>query len=74
MPIHIPIKQISTKQPITVHGGELDDGCYFMDWCNHDGAEMEEVTSNPGTDYEYTENLLVCDKCPAQYIGDEWIN
>lgn len=58
---------------ITVRGGHWDDDIFDQDWCNHAGAEMEELTSDAGLDTERTENVLVCDKCEAQYIGEEWI-
>lgn len=73
MPIHIPIKDESSATPVTVRGGYWDDDIFDQDWCNHAGAEMQELTSNPGLDNEYTENILVCDKCEAQYIGEEWV-
>ena len=58
---------------ITVRGGYWDKDVFDQDWCNHAGAEMEELTSDAGLDTERTENVLVCDKCEAQYIGEEWI-
>lgn len=58
---------------ITVRGGYWDEDVFDQDWCNHAGAEMEELTSDAGLDTERTENVLVCDKCEAQYIGEEWI-
>ena len=57
--------------PITVRGGYWDEDYFSEDWCNHAGAEAEDVTSNAGMDNETTERLQVCDKCRRQYIGDE---
>lgn len=73
MPIHIPVQNNSVEQAITVRGGHWDDDIFDQDWCNHAGAEVEELTSDAGLDTEQTENILVCDKCGAQYIGEEWI-
>ncbi len=74
MPIHIPVQNQSTEQPVTVRGGVWDDDIFDLDWCNHAGAETQELTSDAGLDTERTENVLVCDKCEAQYIGEEWIS
>ena len=62
---------------ITVRGGVWDDDIFDEDWCNHAGAEVEEVTSDAGLDSERTVKLPVCDKCGAQFIdnddGGEWL-
>ena len=71
--MNITVTQIPSNHNITVRGGELVDGVFDLDWCNHAGAELEEVTSNAGLDNEYTEKLMVCNKCEAQLIGEEWL-
>ena len=75
----INIMQVSKSQPITVRGGVWDDDIFDQDWCNHDGAKIEEVTSsefdNDSGQYAQTgtELMLVCDKCEATLVGDEWV-
>lgn len=49
----------SDEQAITVYS---KDGNVF-DWCNHAGAEIDEVLVDPGLETEFTEKALVCDKC-----------
>ena len=51
----------------------FDDDIFDLDWCNHAGAEVEELTSDAGLDTERTESIMVCDKCEAQYINEEWV-
>lgn len=70
----ITITNNSRAQEITVRGGVFIDGVFDQDWCNHAGAEIEELTSDAGLDNERTSNVLVCDKCEAQQIGEEWIS
>lgn len=42
-------------------------------YCNHDGADYEDNTAHGGTDNEYTESILVCDKCEAfKRDGERW--
>lgn len=41
--------------------------------CNHAGNHTEMLTENAGMDNERTVETVVCDRCPAQYIGEEWI-
>lgn len=63
----------NVEQPITVRGGVFVDGIFDLDWCNHAGAQEEELTSDAGLDTERTQKVLVCDKCEAQKVGKEWI-
>lgn len=77
MTIHIPVQNKSVEQPITVRGGVWDDDIFDLDWCNHDGAEKEMLTSYAGTDHEREDEHLVCDKCDARFVetddGGEWV-
>ena len=57
---------------ITVRGGIWDDDIFDQDWCNHAGAELEEV-GNDGSEIDGSVELLVCDKCGAMLIGDSWV-
>jgi len=73
MPIHITVTKQADLGEVTVRGGAFVDGVFDQDWCNHAGAEVQELTSDAGLDTERTENVTVCDKCEAQYVGEEWI-
>ena len=37
--------------------------------CNHAGAEFEHVAYGA----DETEYIIVCDKCNAQFAGEEWV-
>jgi hypothetical protein len=41
--------------------------------CNHAGSHTEMLTQNAGMDDERTVETTVCDRCPAQLIGEEWV-
>ena len=43
----------------------IEDG--YVTFCNHAGAETDEVCFNPGLDDERVEKHPVCDKCGAWY-------
>lgn len=71
--MRILVKNITPDaQPITVRGGIWDDDIFDQDWCNHAGAELEEITSNAGLDNEKTDTVPVCDKCESQLWFGEW--
>ena len=41
--------------------------------CNHAGTHTEMLTQDAGVDTERTIETTVCDACPAQLIGEEWV-
>ena len=61
---------------ITVRGGVWDDDIFDQDWCNHAGAEIEDVgiyciDSDSGQFIDDdSKEMTVCDKCHA-IIGKE---
>lgn len=75
----INIMQASKSQPVTVRGGLWDDDVFDQDWCNHAGAEIEEIPELRWNSdcHEFTDDdstsLAVCDKCNAMLVGDEWV-
>lgn len=67
------IKDLAPKAvAITVRGGVWDDNIFDQDWCNHAGAELEEI-GNDESEIDGSVELLVCDKCGAMLIGDGWV-
>jgi len=55
-----------TSHPITVQRIDSQEGVIY---CNHDGADYEDNVVhhayNDGSDSEYVERILACDKCEA---------
>lgn len=80
----INIKQITQDQPVSVAGGWWDDGQFFIDWCNHAGADQinEEFSmfdqDNSNGDLlgfiEHSTWIELCPRCKAwRQIGDnQW--
>lgn len=60
-----------TEKPITAQRFEVvdEDGTRELVWCNHAGAEVEEVENDiirpEGIDSVYISRYLQCDKCEA---------
>lgn len=77
--IHIQNKDLGfwTQEHITVQrfipAEDKEDEPELV-WCNHDGAEEEELTNHvpvvDGYDMEWSAWVLICDKCPAQKFVD----
>lgn len=79
----INVLQPGLVERITVRGGVWDDDVFDQDWCNHAGAEVEDVlTDRFDTDLgqfvnDDSEAMLVCDKCGSTFVpddnGGEWV-
>ena len=66
--MRIEVKYTPRHEAITVQGGQIDeDGTFWMEWCNHAGAEQtESSTWSAGFDGEpryHDEQFNACDKC-----------
>lgn len=70
-----------TETPITVQSFEIIDKDEIdLVWCNHAGAIEEEhdgeVYNPNGTYHEWTQRVIVCNKCDAwrDALLDDWID
>jgi len=65
-----------SAQPVTVQSGYYNTDEFVVDWCDHAGAELEEVTNHAGLESEYYEQVYFCDKCGAWLSevddGQDW--
>ena len=63
-------------EQVTVQFGDIWDGRFYVDTCNHAGAEEETMTVTYGRFGESEERILTCDKenCGAWRFADqdEW--